>query len=47
MRFVQEEAFRGILVPLMGRAIEGARRGFEEMNRALKERAEGASATGS
>jgi hypothetical protein len=41
VRFVQREAFRGLLVPLFARGLlENTRRGFEEMNRALKERAE-------
>ena len=40
-RFVQRETFRGLLVPLSARGLlENTRRGFEEMNRALKERAE-------
>jgi len=41
VRFVQREAFRGLLVPLFARSLDNnTRRGFEEMNRALKERAE-------
>ena len=41
VRFVQSEAFRGLLVPLFARSLDkNTRRGFEEMNRALKERAE-------
>jgi hypothetical protein len=41
VRFVQREAFRGLLVPLLARSLDNStRRGFEEMNRALKERAE-------
>ncbi len=41
VRFVQREEFRGLLVPLLARSLDnGTRRGFEEMNRALKERAE-------
>jgi hypothetical protein len=41
VRFVQSEAFRGLLVPLFARSLNNnTRRGFEEMNRALKERAE-------
>ena len=41
VRFVQREAFRGLLVPLFARSLLGAtQRGFEEMNRALKARAE-------
>jgi hypothetical protein len=40
-RFVQAEDFSGVLVPMMGsRLLEDTRRGFEAMNRALKERAE-------
>ena len=41
VRFVQEEQFRGLLVPLVFRFIEGGtRQGFEAMNQALKARAE-------
>jgi hypothetical protein len=41
VRFVQREVFRGLLVPLFSSALDrDTRRGFEEMNRALKERAE-------
>lgn len=41
VRFVQRETFRGLLVPLFSRGLDkNTRRGFEEMNRALKERAE-------
>ena len=40
-RFTQEETFRGILVPLAGGMIVGgARRGFQAMNQALKQRVE-------
>ena len=43
VRFVQREVFRGLLVPLFARSLESkTRRGFEEMNRALKGRAEAA-----
>ena len=43
VRFVQREAFRGLLVPLFARSLDNSTlRGFEEMNRALKERAEAA-----
>ncbi len=43
VRFVQREAFKGLLVPLFARSLESnTQRGFEEMNRALKERAEDA-----
>ncbi len=41
VRFVQRELFTGILVPLFARSLEkDTRRGFEEMNMALKLRAE-------
>ena len=41
VRFVQREGFKGLLVPLFARSLENnTQRGFEEMNRALKERAE-------
>jgi hypothetical protein len=41
VRFVQREAFKGLLVPLFARSLDNnTRRGFEEMNRAVKERAE-------
>ena len=40
-RFRQSEQFRGILVPLLPNTMyEKTRRGFEEMNRALKKRVE-------
>jgi len=39
-RFVQRERFRGIFLPLLAKRLEqDVRRGFEEMNRALRERA--------
>jgi len=39
VRFVQRERFRGLLVPLLARSLNrDVRRGFEEMNRALRER---------
>lgn len=41
-RFVQRETFRGLLVPLTGRTIARAAEGFDDMNRALAERASGA-----
>jgi len=45
-RFVQRERFRGLFVPLLARSLNrDARRGFEEMNRALRERV--ADSTGS
>jgi len=41
VRFVQQEEFRGVLVPLMARALERQTLpAFEKMNQALKERAE-------
>src|SRR2546428_6274197 len=44
VRFIQREKFTGLLVPFMAKGLDrDARRGFEEMNRALKERAEGSS----
>ena len=40
-RFVQEERFTGLLVPLFARSLDGpTRAGFEAMNRALKGRVE-------
>ena len=43
VRFVQREAFRGLLVPLFAQSLDNnTLRGFEEMNRALKEQAEAA-----
>lgn len=41
VRFTQREVFRGLFVPLLARSLDrDTRRGFEEMNRALKVRAE-------
>ncbi|MBI4505573.1 MAG: SRPBCC domain-containing protein [Chloroflexi bacterium] len=41
VRFVQREVFTGLLVPLVARSLDtGTRRGFEAMNRALREQAE-------
>ena len=41
VHFVQREIFRGLLVPLFARRLDtDTRRGFEEMNQALKVRAE-------
>jgi hypothetical protein len=41
VRFIQAEIFNGLLVPLLARSLEtDTRRGFDEMNRALKGRAE-------
>jgi hypothetical protein len=43
VRFIQREAFKGLLVPLFARSLEtNTQQGFEEMNHALKERAEAA-----
>ncbi|NIU50701.1 MAG: SRPBCC domain-containing protein, partial [Thermoplasmata archaeon] len=42
-RFVHREEFGGILVPMLWRMLDtDTRQGFEDMNRALKERAESA-----
>ena len=39
-RFVQRERFRGIFLPVLARRLEkDVRRGFDEMNRALRDRA--------
>ena len=47
VRFVQREAFRGLLVPLFVRSLDKSTLGgFEEMNQALKERAEAATGGG-
>src|SRR5215211_8926828 len=40
--FVQSETFKGVVVPLLGRALGSTGRGFEQMNQALKARAESA-----
>jgi hypothetical protein len=40
VRFVQQEIFGGVLVPLTNKLLGRTRQGFEGMNRALKERAE-------
>jgi hypothetical protein len=41
VRLLHSETFRGILVPLLWQSVEAAtREGFEQMNRALKARAE-------
>lgn len=40
VRFVQAEEVRGLLVPLFGRLLRQTHAAFEEMNRALKQRAE-------
>jgi hypothetical protein len=39
-RFTQAETFRGILVPVLKGSLGKTRAGFEQMNQALKERAE-------
>lgn len=42
VRFVQREEFSGILVPILWPMLrKNTQRGFEDMNRALKKRAEG------
>jgi hypothetical protein len=42
-RFVQREKFSGVLVPLLARSLKtDTQRGFEAMNRALKEQVEAA-----
>ena len=41
-RFVQRETFSGLFVPFLAKSLDrDARRGFEEMNRALRARATG------
>lgn len=41
VRFIQEEDFRGLLVPLLWKKLDSeTRRGFEDLNRALKQRVE-------
>ena len=41
VRFIQRERFKGLLVPFLAKMLDGdTRRGFEEMNQALKQRAE-------
>jgi hypothetical protein len=43
-RFIHREKFNGVLVPLLTRSLDGeTRKGFKEMNEALKKRAEKAS----
>ena len=43
-RFIQRESFRGLLVPLLWKSLEGStKQGFREMNDALKARVEAAS----
>ena len=41
-RFVQGERFSGLLIPFMGRIFAATQQGFEQMNQALKEKAEAA-----
>jgi hypothetical protein len=38
--FVQEEIFKGVLVPFTRKMLDSTRQGFEQMNEALKKRAE-------
>jgi len=40
VKFVQREKFTGLLVPFARSLLRDTQRGFEEMNRALKQRAE-------
>jgi hypothetical protein len=41
VKFVQREKFSGLLVPLFSRSLDrGTKRGFDEMNQALKIQAE-------
>jgi len=43
VRFIQRERFGGLLLPFLSKTLDGdTRRGFEEMNRALKLRSESA-----
>jgi hypothetical protein len=43
VRFIQRERFKGLLVPFLSKMLDGdISRGFNEMNRALKLRAESA-----
>jgi hypothetical protein len=43
VRFVQRERLKGLLVPFLSKMLDGdITRGFEEMNRAMKQRAESA-----
>ena len=44
VRFIQREKFNGVLVPFLGKALDkDTRRGFKEMNEALKQKVEKAS----
>lgn len=46
VRFTQDETFSGLLVPLYARLrLAATRRGFEQMNQALRERAEAEAGT--
>jgi hypothetical protein len=38
--FTQRETFRGVLMPLLARTLTHTLEGFEQMNEAIKERAE-------
>jgi hypothetical protein len=41
VRFIQREMFRGLLVPILSKSLDqNTQRGFEAMNKALKERVE-------
>ncbi len=41
VRFVQREIFRGLLLPFLWKSLEGpTKKGFQDMNTALKQRAE-------
>jgi hypothetical protein len=41
VRFIHRERFKGILLPLLWKSLDrDARRGFEDMNRAIKDRSE-------
>ena len=40
VKFIQREKFTGLLVPFAGNILRDTQRGFEEMNRALKQKAE-------
>ncbi len=40
VKFIQSEAFNGLLVPFGGSLLSNTLKGFEEMNKALKQRAE-------
>jgi hypothetical protein len=39
-RFAQEEVFRGMLVPLTSKLLAKTKKGFEQMNQALRDRSE-------